>query len=245
MSGEIFDQVFSDKTDDLQNETPTQDQVLLNAINAALLEVHTCLPAKIVRVRGTAKVDIQTQIKRKFKDGTIVDLPIIQNVLVMHPRGADYGIKLPIAVGDTGLALFCERSLDVWAVSGGQVDPKDGRHHQLTDAIFIPGLYPSSNQISGAATDMVLQNGTNATITMKKDGDMVLKNGDATITLQKAGKFLIKGNPEELFNNLITLMNTLIAATVIDPISGPLPFDPSTITQLNLTKTKLTSLKGS
>lgn len=241
---EIFDKIFDDSKDDLQNETPTQAQVLQAAIDAALLEVHTWLPCKITRVRSNAKVDIQPQIKRKFKDGVLIDLPIIQNVLVVHPRGADYGVKLPIAVGDTGIGLFCERSLDVWAVSGGQVDPKDGRHHQLTDAIFIPGLYPSSNQIAGAATDMVLQNGTQAIITLKKDGDMTLKNKDATITLQKTGKFLIKGQPEELFDNLVNLLNTLIAATVIDPISGPLPLDPATLVQLNLIKTKITSLKG-
>ena len=34
-----------------------------------------------------------------------------------------YGMK----IGDTGIALFCERSLDVWGVQGGLVDPKDAR----------------------------------------------------------------------------------------------------------------------
>lgn len=239
---EIFDQPFDDKTDDHLNETPTTDQVLLNAINAALLEVHTWLPCKITAVKGNSKVDIQPLIQRKFKDGTLVTLPIIQNVPVVHPRGANYGIKLPIAVGDTGIGLFCERSLDVWTVSGGTVDPKDGRHHNISDPIFVPGLFPFSNQIQGAATDMVLQS-QGATITIGA-GDMKLVNGNASITLQRAGKFLIKGQPEELFNNLVTLVDTLINATVLDPVTGPAPFTAATILLLNQIKTKITSLKG-
>jgi hypothetical protein len=62
------------------------------------------------------------------------------------PSGAD--LVVPVAVGDTGLLVFADDSLDVWLSKGGLVDPLDDRHHALSDAIFIPGLRPFSNPVS-------------------------------------------------------------------------------------------------
>jgi len=62
------------------------------------------------------------------------------------PSGAD--LVTPVAVGDTGLLVFCDGSLDVWLSKGGLVDPLDDRHHALSDAVFIPGLRPFSNPVS-------------------------------------------------------------------------------------------------
>jgi hypothetical protein len=57
-------------------------------------------------------------------------------------------LVLPVSVGDTGLLVFADGSLDVWLARGGVVDPLDDRHHALSDAVFIPGLRPFSNPIS-------------------------------------------------------------------------------------------------
>jgi hypothetical protein len=62
------------------------------------------------------------------------------------PAGAD--LVVPVEVGDTGLLVFADDSLDIWLSKGGLVDPLDDRHHALSDAVFIPGLRPFSNPIS-------------------------------------------------------------------------------------------------
>jgi len=241
---EQFDQPYSEDSSSFQNETPQPDQVMVNAIQALLYDLHTAMPGQVTKVRGNSVIDVQPLLKRRYRDGSLVVLPIIQNIPVMHQRGAGYSIKLPIAVGDTGLIVFTERSIDAWSVSGGIVDPADPRKHDLSDAIFLPGLYPNNNQVAGGATDMVLTNGSN-TITISKSGDMVLQNGSAIITLEAAGKFKIANAGQELLALLDTLVNTLVSATVVDPI-GPtnLPFSPSVITALNTIKTNLETLKG-
>jgi hypothetical protein len=122
-------------------------------------DLHVWLPASVVKVRGNQQVDIQPLLQRFYKDGALVTLPVVQNVPVQMPRGTNYGIKYPISEGDTGIALFCERSLDAWLVAGGLVDPADSRTHDLSDAVFIPGLYPLNAQATGAATDLVIKNG--------------------------------------------------------------------------------------
>lgn len=161
-------------------ETLALDSVIRQAISAALLNVHTCLPAQVTKVIGNNQVNVVPMLKRKYVNGQIVMLPQIQNVPVYVPRGTEWWFKCPVAVGDTGFIQMSERSLDRWKVSGGILDPQDNRKFDLTDAIFLPGLYPFDNQIPGNAEDMVLH------------------NKDAEIFLEKDGKFKIQkvGGPE-------------------------------------------------
>lgn len=199
---EEFDNPYDPASEDLENETRSLDIVIADAVDKKLYETHTWLPAVVTNVRGNQLVDIQPQLLRKYKDGKLVKIPVIQNVLVGMPRGKSYWIKLPVAVGDTGIALFCERSIDRWGVSGGFVDPQDSRKHHVSDAIFIPGIYPSNDQVVGAATDMVLHNGA------------------AEIQLQPAGTFKMKNATNELLDLLTQTVQAIIDARV-NTMLGP------------------------
>jgi hypothetical protein len=219
MSVEGYDLPYDPNTDNFENETPTHDQVIEQAIDSKIIEVHTAIPSVITVVKGSQKVDIQPLLMRRYKDGTLIQLPVIQDVPVAMLRGADYGIKLPIAVGDTGIAIFSERSIDAWTVQGGVVDPADPRHHNLSDAIFYPGLYPFNNQLSGAANELIMT------------------NGSAQIVMQKAGTFKIKN----VSNELVDLISQLAeACSLITNSAGP-TFNAATFTDL---KALIDTLKG-
>lgn len=235
---EEFDDPYSDAKDSEEGETPTLDQIIADAINARLLEVHTSLPCVVVKVRSNGFVDVQPLLKRKYTDGSLELLPVIPNCPINHPRGADYFIKLPVAVGDTGRASFQERSMDAWIVNGGYVDPDDPRTHDLTDAVFIPGLYPEKDIVPGAA------------------GDMVLKNGSATMDIQKSGKFALKNiSNNELFDLLdqtlaqVSLLNQTLNADTTNTIFGPMKLNSFVIygnikTAIDAIKAKMLTLKG-
>lgn len=224
---EEFDNLYDPNTDDFQPETRTWDWVIFQAIQTALADVHTWLPAKIVAVReGSGYVDVQPLLKRKYTDGKLQTLPVIQNIPVQHPRGATWYVKLPIKVGDRGRAVFCERSLEAWkSGDGGIVDPNDPRRFDLSDAVFVPGLSPASDPLPGNPDDMVLHN----------DG--------ATITLEPEGKFLIANESNELLAVLGALVDTLISAKVLTAI-GPQPFTPDTIADLTSVQGDLEDLTG-
>lgn len=223
---ETFDQPFNPSSSSKSNETQTLDRIILDAIHGQLYDLHTWLPAQVIAVHGNQLVDIQPQIKRLYKDGTLVALPPIQNVMVAIPRGADYWIKLPIAVGDTGIALFCERSLDNWSVAGGTVDPQDIRKHDLSDAIFIPGIFP----ISAQTTD--------------NTSDLIVHNGNAELRVQKSGRFKIKNQSQELIDLLDQLLTILTTETFTNTAMGPQPFIDATNQLLTDLQTKLETLKG-
>lgn len=177
-----FDNLYDPNNNSRQNHTRTLEEIIQFALQKRLLEVHTCIPGQVTDVRDDGYVNAQPLLKRRFTNNSVIEMPIIQKVPVINPRGADFSIKLPVAAGDKGLILFAERSIDSWVVSGGMTDPQDIRTHDYSDAIFLPGLYGTNDVLPGAAEDMILT------------------NGDARLFLQKAGKFLLDGADEELLD---------------------------------------------
>lgn len=206
VDNQVYDDPYDDKNPDWSSQTPPMDVVIRDAIAAAMLDVFFMRPAVVTKVHGNQKVDVQVLLKRVYTNGTEVKLAAVQNVMVSMPMGSDWSIKVPIEVGCTGMAVFCDRSLDKWSNSdGGFIDPVDVRTHDLSDPVFVPGLAPFSQQ------------------TQDQTDDMVLTNGDAQIHLAKAGKFKLKGTSQELLNNLVNLVDTLSKASTV--AGGPFTAD--------------------
>lgn len=125
-------------------------------------DLHTALPCRVESYDAAKQmVSVQPQIKKAFFDETderqVERLPVITGVPVQFPQGGGYRITFPIAVGDTGLVLFSEASLDVWLSQGGEVDPLDDRRFHLSDGIFLPGVRSFANALTDAhSTKMTL-----------------------------------------------------------------------------------------
>lgn len=215
----------------IQNETPTLSKVVTEAIEARLTDLHVALPGRVEKFdKTTMKADIQPLLQRKFANGDLVDLPVITDVPVMFPRTASAIISMPLKKDDTGLIICSERSLDTWVLKGGIVDPKDTRKHDLSDGVFIPGLFPFS-QPSMAEDDVIL-----------------LKNGllGAALRIKNDGKFQLKNETSgfELISLLVDTLTEIISLTVLDPLSGALPLTPDKVTAFTELKVKLETLKG-
>lgn len=218
---------------DSANQDPTPDtkpldEIIRMAIAQALLQLRVHLPGQVVKVRGNQLVDVQILLQTRYTDGKVKTIPPLQNVLVGSPTGQNWSIKYPIAVGDIGNLFFCDRSLDVWSAgNGGIVDPQDSRTHDITDAIFVPGLVTISTQ------------------TTDDTNDMILTNGYAQVRMNPAGTFQMMNlaNGQELFANLTQLLTVLTTKTFTNTMLGPQPFIASTITLLNQILENLESLQ--
>lgn len=143
-------------------ETPTWAEVIRLAIDSRLSDVHVALPGRIESYdAATQTADIKPLIKRVIRraNGEPVEeeLPVIPGTPVVFPGAGGFFLSFPVAVGDTGLVIFCERNLDRWRETGRDVNPGDQSCHPLSGATFHPGLRASSAKLAGAdATNLAI-----------------------------------------------------------------------------------------
>lgn len=151
---------------------PTDTEVLRVAIEAALNETHTCLPAVIESFDATTQTaKVNPSIRRIIYSGDKINIPPIINVPVMFPSSGGFSLTFPVSSGDEVLLVFSERSIDTWLQSGGIQDPLDRRKHDYSDAVAIMGIHSNVKAISDySTTDMVLRSDDgNAKITVSQD----------------------------------------------------------------------------
>lgn len=121
---------------------------IIERISASnLAEVRISIPAKVVTYDPiTQSCSVQPLIKERVEDETgewqLERLPVIPGVPVCFPRGGGMHLTFPISIGDTGLVVFSDASLDTWLSEGGEVDPGEPRSFGINDAVFLPGMRP-------------------------------------------------------------------------------------------------------
>lgn len=213
---------------------PTLAQMISNAIESKLLDVHTSLPAEIIKY-DNGKAEVKILIKRNI-NGEPLEFPPIPDVPVLQPRsnGGKSYVSMPIKKGDTGMVTFQERSIDKWLVSGGSVDPDDARKFDLSDAIFTPGLYPDNNKLE-----------------YENKNALEVVNDRCSIILHPDGKMEFKGVSEDFVSIVSSVIDNLIGATTISTgtatpagvVATTGSFDPATIAKFTQNKVQIATIK--
>ena len=203
-------------------------QDLLSRFRESLLaDLHTSLPGKVVKYdAATQKADVQPLIKERYTDESGAaqarELPVIPAVPVQFPGSGGYRITFPVVAGDVGLIVFSEASLDKWLVSGGTVDPADDRRHDLTDAVFLPGLRDFGHALANAPTDRATF-GKDDGLQIHVDGSKIRIGTTTAVQLEKHpnGETL-----KSILDTLIAWANTHTHPTPAGASSAPtvLPF---------------------
>lgn len=232
----IIDNPFDQATPTYAPETRRLEQILAQASHNAALGLRVALPGRIHAIRGDQTVDVQPLLKTRFVDKGVVDMAILQDVPVAMPQGFDWRVSYPLAVGDLGLCVFCDRNIDAFLASDGTLpqDPQDRRTHDLSDAVFFPGMVPSKMQ----------------TTDVQPSGDLVLGNGQATMRLRKNGSLAVENTHAELITvigriaqQLASLTSALSSAAIMTP-SGAASFAPPTTGALSGVQNALQAIQN-
>lgn len=143
-----------------EEQTPSMAQVIKELVDSSLYDVRVSMPAKVIEYdHETQKVTVQPIFKREYKDGQTIQLPKIYNVPVAFQRAGESIITMPLEKDHYVLLVCCDRSLEKWLSNGGDVTPDDVRHHSLSDAIAIPGVYPFNDPASvNNPNDIIIKN---------------------------------------------------------------------------------------
>lgn len=117
---------------------------ITSTVEDYMTNVHVSIPGKIESYNpATKEASVKPLIKRKFATGEVLSYPVISGVPVQIPGGKRACLSYPLEVGDAGIILFSERSLEEYlngfVVEADQGDP---RRFSLNDGIFIPGVFP-------------------------------------------------------------------------------------------------------
>lgn len=146
----------------MADRTPTIAGVIEGYLEDLSDRLCVAIPARVERYdAATQKIDAQPLVKKRYRneeDETVTErAQVVSNVPLVFPGAGDWSITFPVAVGDTVLLVYADRSLDTWLSEGGEIDPGDDRQHHATDAIAIPGLRSFKAPSSGVSTShMVL-----------------------------------------------------------------------------------------
>lgn len=162
----------------MSKSTPTWPTAIREAIDSALIDVHTALPCSVKSYdAATQRVDVVPQIKRPLEsydtgDITHEELPVLPNIPVAFPRAGNMAITFPLEAGHFVLVVFSEYSIDQWLEKGRPTAPGDIGHLTLTGGVAIPiGPYPSAQALENAhAEDLVVGEDSGTQIHIKPSG---------------------------------------------------------------------------
>ncbi len=225
--------------------TPQLEEVLKNAIEQRLVQVHTSMPGVIAKYDPQKQVaDVRPAIKRKYPSGEIVELPLLTNVPVAHPRAGKARIHLPLKEGDSVEICFSERSLENWNAKGGIVDPEDPRKHHLSDAYVKPCLYPSKDPFTVTEPEAIeIVNGT-AEIFIKADGSVSIKGSSLLLGDHSLSEFVaiaskVKTEIEALRTWAASHTHPYVDSPVGPSVTSPSPSPPPAVNDVGSTKVKV------
>ena len=222
----------------------TSPATLTDAVRAAVLyqitALHTSFPGIIISYDYTIqKATIQPAINKKYTDGTTASMPILNNVPIIFPRSGGASLTFPINKGDTVLVVCAERSLDDWLNTGGQVNPKDPRKLDLSDAMAIPGLYPFSSPSPAS---------NNSDVVLQYSGGQVRIDSSGQVSVEGNSKVAVGANSGILFGKVevLDILSQLLADLQgLNVTTGfPGPLTPTFIAQALLLQTKIDSIRG-
>ena len=173
---------------------PTLAQVLDQFITSRMANLHVSMPGIVQSYdKATQTVEVQPAIKNVYLDEDEVEqsenLPLLVDVPVAFPRAGGFFVSFPIVKGDSVLLVFGERSMDQWQGTGKVSDPGDLRRFSLSDAVAIPGVFPSTDALQDAHGDnMVMGKDGGAQIHMKPNGEVHLAEENAADFVALAAK---------------------------------------------------------
>ncbi|MGN6312845.1 MAG: Gp138 family membrane-puncturing spike protein [Rhodanobacteraceae bacterium] len=112
------------------------------AFRAAMAQVRTTLPVKIVAVHGgglapVGRVDVQPLIQQTDSAGNVMALPVLYGLPYLRWQGGTSAVILDPMAGDIGLACFADRDVSAVIATGQAAAPGSNRRFSLADGFYV------------------------------------------------------------------------------------------------------------
>jgi hypothetical protein len=133
-----------------------------------------------------------------IESAPIPDVPVLWS----SADNANCFVHMPLQKGDLGMAVISTRSLENYLSKDWKrnqecfpVEHDNIRHHDLSDAWFIPGVLPKNKTIQLPS--------------QADDSSMVINNNSTTMEICNDGKIAVKNDTGELIDLLIQTLRAI------------------------------------
>ena len=143
---------------------PTFQEVIREALNDRVSQIHTMIPGEVTSVNSsTASVSVQPLIKSRVRtrDGGFEyeTLPVIHNVPLAFPQGGSTFIRWSVQAGDPVELRFSEVDFGQYRQTGKLAEPGDDTRHGLGYPIACP-CFTGHGSVSIPSGDTVVIEGS-------------------------------------------------------------------------------------
>jgi hypothetical protein len=189
----------------------------------------------------TATIKLVDKGIRETPEGDIIqEYSLLQDCPVLIAKSLLGGLTIPINQGDTCLVVFNDRDIDNWFSDGLVQKPNTARSHDFSDAIAIVGIRNLVNQISDYNNTATEINYENNKIILDTSNIKLINNLGGQINIDD--KLELKNTAENLKLIIDDLITALTSLQCVDPVSGNLPIDGATASNLSALSTRLNAL---
>ena len=177
--------------------------------------------------------------------GKTITAPDIPGIPVLFPRRGGYGLHFPLKSGNALTLIALDRPADQWQESGGSLDAAQGRIGDLSNIVAMPGGYPETDPMAGAAGDGMYVGSDDGKRGMRSadDGNVSLKGGPSgsdKIRINAAGKVDIVA---ESGDSLLQIIRDFLVAFRDHTNSGA-PLDAPFVAAANSLIAKIDGMKA-
>lgn len=178
-----------------------KQNTLIDAMDAMgidmLADIHTTTIAKVTKV-NTKTLNAKPIINR-IVDGVSIELPEFAEVPIIHLHGGASSIRMPIAIGDYCLLLISERCIDDWYFGKDNIEPREYRMHDYSDAIALVGIYNQGGELTNVTKTTIIGD-VNMTGNLAIIGNITV-TGDVTVSGTITGQIDVIGGGISLKNH--------------------------------------------
>jgi len=167
----------------------TTAQAFATQFDSMSLLLRTTMPARVVEVdliKNT--VGVQPCLMGQMdNEPQPYMLPIINDVPIQFYGSGGLWVTFEPKLGSYCVLSVSDRSLESWKKSGGIIDPKLNRHHDITDATAYFGINPFPESIQNIEPDtMSIRTRDGSTAIRVHDGDIAMDVGGVNVCTMTA-----------------------------------------------------------
>lgn len=111
-------------------------------------DMWTSLPGRVKSFDPTKQTATVEVMYKPRHNGEPVDMPDLLEVPVMLPRAGGFVVTSPVKEGDGVMLQFASRDISNWHGKGEKAEAATQRMHDLSDAVAILGMEPSTKALS-------------------------------------------------------------------------------------------------